>query len=205
MPADGGHPGEAGPGPAAILPTGFGWPGVGPWAWGGVLDPPHHRGKTSAQPAASVAFACCLRLRRIGRVRGPLFRQLGPSITVCYLLAFWASERGHGLHVRAHRGGWARGQGPHSSVGLQPLSGLPHVCRPLWRQLANDVGYQAPDICLCEGGGGFLCASGGGGAAWVGGASFRPPMAIHREATRHIAVNVVDRCRQWPPLECNRS
>ena len=122
---------------------------------GGVLDLPHHKGQTSAHLPLSHVLAAS----GLGRALRPLVSEARAQHHG--LLSVGAL--GFGTRVWPARQGALRGTGPqarpHRSVGLRPLTGLPHLCKSFPRRLANDVSYETPNAGLREGE--LLCARAG--------------------------------------------
>ena len=109
----------------------------------------------------------------------------------------WPSHRGV-------PGGPGHRRGQRSSAFHRLLGKLLHPRGPLRRQLTNDVGYEAPDVSLHEGG--LFCARG----VSLGWRCLLPPsfrgivMLVHCEVARHVAVgaagnagNVAGNCPGW--------
>ena len=115
--------------------------------------------------------ACRLWLRRLGRGHGPTWLQLWRCCLAFLLWGIRAPGGGCRLLNRARRGvGGEGGGGPASKsrtasfvARCRLLGGRPDLCRRHTRQLANGIGYEAPDVCLREGG--PIQARGGGGGA----------------------------------------
>ena len=151
MPADGGHPGGADPGPDVFpsqVSTGRGS------AHGGGFGP------AASQTAGAGVAGCPSRL-----CSPPSAWARWPSCrTAC--LAAWVQHHGLlfvgdlSLGTRA----WPARQGAPGGMGTQAwaarhcwhfrlpaMRGLPHLCKLLLRRLANDIGYKAPDVGLREG------------------------------------------------------
>ena len=105
------------------------------------------------------------------------------------MLCNWAHQGGSDFVVRGAR--------HHRPCRLSPLGWAACLCMHHPRWLASSVGYEAPDICLREGG--RVCARGG----FLGGQHLPPALrrgvmwGIHRDDTHDTMVNTVD--GRWQP------